>query len=260
MGTMLDQIVDKPQLQPPRLVIHGKGGVGKTSLGADAPSCVFLPLEDGIGLHSVSALPQPHSLADVLDALDELLNEDHKFKTLVIDTVDKLEPLIWDAVCKDGGKQHIEDFGYGKGYTKADPYWIEFFRALDALRGKGMTTIVLAHNIGVTIDDPMIGTYTKWSPKLHKRADALLYEWADVVGYLDTERQAIDRGDSSSQRKTRTAASSGTRVLYLEDRGAFVAKNRFDLPEKIIIPKDAPYTALRDALLDAVNAKNQEAA
>jgi len=259
MGTMLDQIA-KPTIQPPRVVIHGKGGIGKTSLAADAPGVLFLPLEDGMGLHSVPALAQPRSYDDVIDAISELIQEDHQYKTLVVDTIDKLEPLVWDAVCEVGGKQHIEDFGYGKGYTKADPYWLRFFAGLDALRAKGMTTIVLAHSTSVTIDDPLIGSFSRWSAKLHKRADALLYEWADIVGYLDTERQAIDRGDSTSQRKTRTAASSGTRVLYLDDRGAFVAKNRFDLPEKIIVPKESPYAALRDELVKAITPTSKEAA
>lgn len=254
MGALLNQIENEPKLRPPRIAIHGKPGVGKTSFAADADDVLFMPLEEGLGLHNVPALPQPQSYDDVMSALIELANEDHPYRVIAIDTIDKLEPLVWAKVCEDAGKGNIEDFGYGKGYLKADPLWIDFFRALDALRSRGMTTIVLCHNAGATIDDPQIGAYTKWSPKLHKRADALLYEWADIVGYLDTERSAVEKGREGSARKTRTSMSSGARFIHLEDRGAFVAKNRYDLPEKILIPKENPYHAFRDELVKALDA------
>lgn len=259
MGTLIEQVNQTASVKPPRIVIHGKPGVGKTSFAADAAGVLFMPLEDGLGLHSVAHLPQPKSYEEVMSALIELGRDEHPYKVLAIDTIDKFEPLVWQKVCEDAGKNNIEDFGYGKGYIKTDPLWIEFFHALDAIRARGMTTLILCHNAGMMIDDPQIGTYTKWSPKLHKRADALLYEWADIVGYLDTERAAIDRGEKDSQRKTRTSASSGTRVLYLEDRGAFIAKNRFDLPEKVTIPKDQPYQAFRNVLLRAIAPKKEAA-
>ncbi len=33
---------------PPRLLIYGTEGIGKSSLGADAPKPIFVPCEDGI--------------------------------------------------------------------------------------------------------------------------------------------------------------------------------------------------------------------
>jgi hypothetical protein len=249
MGTLLNQVTDKPKIKPPRIVIHGKPGVGKTSFAADAEGVLFMPLEEGLATLEVPHLAKPETYANVMSALWELRTEQHDYRVLALDTIDKMEPLVWQAVCEEGGKTNIEDFGFGKGYTKADYCWQEFFEALNDLVDRGMTIIVLCHNEGRMIDDPQIGAYNHFTPKLHKRANALLTEWADIIGYLDTERVAVDKGD---KRETRTSQSTGQRVLHLEDQGAFVAKNRYDLPPMIQIPKERPYQALRNELINAI--------
>ena len=259
MGTHLGAVSSKPEIKPPRIVVHGKGGVGKTSFGASAPAPIFVPLEDGLGALEVAHFQRPGCLADVYNMVGELVNEEHAYRTVVFDTIDHLEPLVWHEVCRAAGKDHIEDFGYGKGYAKADPLWIRFFRGLDILREKGLTTVVLCHDDAKNVDDPVIGSHTRRSPKLHKRANALLYEWADVVGYLDIETVARDVGKDGG-RTTRTAASTGERILHLEDSGAFTAKNRFDLPAQIRLPKTNPYQAFRAELAKALGVNEKEAA
>ena len=262
MGTHLSQVSDKPVIKPPRIVIHGKGGVGKTVFAASVPNVLLIPLEEGLGKLTVSHTQRPMSYVDVMNTLAELANEKHDFKAVAIDTVDHLEPLIWNAVCEErsvGKKQYkdIEDWGYGKGYLHSDSRWIDFFLALDSLRANGMTIIVLCHNESKIMEDPLIGPYDRFAPKLHKRANALLYEWADVVGFLDIERVQLER-EGAKGRKMMTAQVLGQRILYLEDMGGFVAKNRYDLPPRINIPKDAPYAALRDEIAKALGLTNKK--
>lgn len=251
MSTMLSQVTDTPTIRPPRIVIHGKGGAGKTTFGASAPGAILMPIEDGDGLLTVSRLPRPRGFVDVLNQMAELCNEEHAYRTLVVDTADHLEPLVWDYVCEldDKGKDNIEAFGYGKGYKMADNHWLRFFRGLDVLREKGMTIIVLAHNHTKIIEDPVIGPHTRTTPKLHDRANALLYEWADVVGCMDIERGVVERGEG---RKTRTAQTTGQRILTLEDTGAVLAKNRFGLPQTLLIPHEDSYAALRNVIAEAL--------
>lgn len=245
--------VSKPVIKPPRWVIHGMGGVGKTRLGASTKAPVFLPAEDGLWDPTIPAMPRPRSYGEVIEAITDLLKGQHEYNSFVIDTIDQVEPLVWREVCQgrsDNRKQYdnIEDFGYGKGYNYADPFWIELFQGLDALRSeRQMTVMVLCHNEVKSIDDPQIGPYDRITPKLHKRANALMHEWADVVGYLAIERTAIEK-EGGKGRTLTTSQVTGRRILYLEDRGGFVAKNRFDLPAQVEIPKDQPFSVLRNEI------------
>ncbi len=261
--SMLSRIQTKPTIKPPRIVIHGKGGVGKTTFGASTRKPIFLPCEEGLGTLEVPAFPKPNDYAEAMEAIEDLLKPDHGFSSLVVDTVDHFEPLVWAEVCRqhsEGKKQYtnIEDFGYGKGYLYADPLWTDFFHGLDALRReRGMTVCVLCHNEVKTVDDPQVGPYDRITPKLHKRANALLHEWADIVGYLDIERTAVEREGSKGRTMT-TSVVTGRRMLYLEDRGGFVAKNRYSLPSQIQLPQEEPFSALRAELAKRLQAAPKE--
>jgi hypothetical protein len=74
------------------------------------------------------------SYADVRDALAALGNEPHDFQTAVVDSLDKMEPLIWADVCEANKWSSIEAPGYGRGYVIADRWWRDFLAALDWLR------------------------------------------------------------------------------------------------------------------------------
>ncbi len=113
-------------------------------------------------------------------------------------------------------------------------------------RRAGVTVIVIAHSAMTTVDDPVVGSYSRFAPKLHKRANALLVEWADIVGYLDIERVPVDRG--SDKRTTRTSATTGNRRLHLEDGGGFAAKNRYGLTAMMDIAATNGAAPLLDAI------------
>ncbi len=88
---------------PPRLLIYGTEGAGKSTLAASAPNPIFVPCEDGIDNIACNSFPLCHTLDDVMNCLNTLLNEPHDYRTVVIDTLDWLERLIWDKVCIEYG-------------------------------------------------------------------------------------------------------------------------------------------------------------
>ena len=72
---------------PPRLLIHGQEGVGKTTFAATFPKPVFLQTEDGLprGLE-VATFGLLTSYQAVLTALGTLATEPHRYRTLVLDS------------------------------------------------------------------------------------------------------------------------------------------------------------------------------
>src|SRR5262245_46348610 len=173
---------------PPRLVIHGLEGVGKTTLAARFPSPVFLQTEDGAGNLELATFGVLEQLGAVRDAIAVLGNESHDFRTLVLDSADALEPLIWAAVCRERGWASIESPGYGKGYVEADGVWRDLLTGFDWLRRtRGMLIVLIAHSSIETVNDPRVAGYTSYQLRLHKRARGLVQDWADIIGFLGTD-------------------------------------------------------------------------
>lgn len=220
---------------PDRILLTGTEGVGKTSWAAGAPAPIFICAEDGMprALSSVPRFPAPQSFDEVLEAIGSLSDGEHEFRTLVIDTVDWLEPLVWAAVCTKNGWDSIEAPGYGKGYTAATDEWRRLLVALDRLRAKrGMEVILLAHASIRTFQNPMGPDYDRYEVKLHKGAAALVREWCDTNLFaIHEEFGGVDK----SGKPTKKGVSTGRRVVHTERTAAWHAKNRHGLPNELAL-------------------------
>ena len=122
MTEFLKQIETGKKQKPRRLLFYGTHGVGKSTFASQAPEPIFIQTEEGLNDLDVSKFPLAGHFTDVIDQLTELYEKEHKFKTIVIDSVDWLERLIWECLCQEKNKENIEDFGYAKGYSYAMKY------------------------------------------------------------------------------------------------------------------------------------------
>jgi hypothetical protein len=228
---------------PPRIVIHGKEGTGKTTLGARFPQPVFLQVEDGCpGGITLDTFGLLDDLATVRDAIAALGNEPHDYRTLVLDTVDALEPLVWQSVCVANSWPSIETPGYGRGYVEADRAWLDLLAGLDWLRRtRNMTIVLLGHSAVETVNDPRAPSYSSYQLRVHKRARALVQDWADVIAFLSTD--FVIKTEDTGFSKKRVRADGGTqRYLHFENHPAFTAKNRYGLPAKMPVARDFDFT------------------
>jgi hypothetical protein len=229
---------------PPRLLIYGLEGVGKTTLGSKFPLPVILQTEEGIprGL-TMSTFGLQDTFKGLLSCMSFLGTEPHDYRTLVVDSLDPLEPQIWREACTANGWASIETPGYGKGYVIADNYWLDFLTGLDFLRReRGMTIVLLAHSAIERIDDPRAASYTSYQLRLHKRVRGLVQDWVDAILFLALDLNITSENAGFGKKRTRADGGS-TRWLHCEARPSFVAKNRYGLPAKIMIPKDFNYDA-----------------
>lgn len=228
---------------PDRILLVGTEGVGKSTFAAAAPSPIFLAAEDGVRHLDVASFPEPKSFTDVLDALRVLATEEHGYKTVVLDTVDWIEPLIWQHVCERNGWPTIEEPGYGKGYAVATEEWRRLLAALDYLRSKReMEVVLLAHATVKTFKNPAGTDFDRYECKLQKSAAALLREWCDANLFAVYE-EFVKEGKGLARAK---GVSTGARVLKTVRTAAWDAKNRHGLPEEL--PLDyAAYAEARAA-------------
>jgi AAA domain len=242
---MLKNILQVTATLPPRVLVHGQEGSGKTTLGAQFPNPVFLQTEDGCpGGLQINSFNLLQTYPVVRDALSTLATEQHDFQTVVLDSLDVLECMIWSDVCATRGWSSIESPGYGKGYVEVDTWWRDILAGFDYLRReRGMIVLLLAHSAIEIINDPRVASYTSYQLRLHKRARGLVQDWADVIGFLVTD--LVIKSEDAGFAKTRHRADGGsTRWLHTEGRPSFVAKNRYDLPPKILVQKQFDYDAI----------------
>jgi len=100
----------------PVVLIYGSEGRGKTTLACKFPKPVAMLLERGLprGV-SVAAIDGLASYNDIVDALRELYRDPQGYESLIIDTLDSLEPMLLQYVCATNGWKNIEAPSYGKG-------------------------------------------------------------------------------------------------------------------------------------------------
>ena len=234
---------------PPRVLLYGPEKGGKTTLASEFPSPVFLQTEEGAGMLELDTFGKLLSFQEVMDAISALYQDEHQFKTVVVDSVTALQTLIYAETCERGDekgnkKGRIEDFGYGKGYVYALAIWQDFMDGIMALRrDRGMTVVLIAHSKIERFDDPETVSYSRYEIDLHEKARDLLKREVDIVLLLkpDVAIKTEEQGFS----KTRARADGGRTVwMHTSSRPAYAAGNRYDLPERIIYDRAKGYTAI----------------
>lgn len=231
----LDAILTKAKAKPSITIIYGPSGLGKTTLAVGSKNPIVLQTEEGLGILTKNREIPHFKLAKDYDTffgyLKFLVDSDLEYNTLVIDSLDWLEPLIHTKTCEAHKQQSIESFGYGRGYNEALKYWREVLDIVNRLRNeKKMRIVLIAHNQIKAFHDPSTESYDRHELKLHKAASALVLEASDMCLFLNYKKGTVKvQGNKGLTSKT---VQSG-RVLVTTESPACVAKNRYGLPEEI---------------------------
>lgn len=229
--SMLDRVVTKPKPTPARICVYGPDKVGKSKLASQFPEPIFLDLEKKADqLRPMPPWVRAKTFNEVRDLGNELLRGKHGYKSLVIDTLDWLEPLIWKHVCEEEGEGNdIEGVGGGfkKGYTKATDVWRELLGILGEIQEhRGMHVILLAHSAVKTFKNPAGGDYGRVRMRLYAEASDLIRQWCKAVLYANFSAPSVRRGKLEHWKK-----AGSMRWLYTSWNPAFVAGNNYSLPE-----------------------------
>jgi hypothetical protein len=253
------------------LHVYGPEGVGKSSLGAAAPEPIFIDVEQGtMNLETTrfqfddAGRTMPTTFEELLEAVRVIERESHPYRTLVLDTLDAVEALIWQHVCARDGKENISSYGFGKGENiVALDEWRKLIAALERVRAKGINVLTLSHSVVKRFDDPESEGWDRYILKLHEKAGGLVKERADAVLFakFETVLKAKSKGDAKKLR----AITTDARFLYTKKTGAFDAKNRYDLPEELPLDWNELWTAIQSHrpadpkdLVDAIKARAEK--
>ena len=240
MAFDLTSIQRGPRSQPLRLLVFGPHGVGKTTFACNAPAPIVIQTEDGLGMLETPAFPLATDTANVFEALETLYNQEHEFRTVVLDSTDWLDNLI----IKDVRANHsAQELAYGKDTLLIAEQWRLILDWFNALRTKGMAIILIGHAEIKRFDPPDGDSFERYQPKLTARASALVQEWADAV--LFASFKTFVKSEAVTQQKTvKKAISGGERLLHTGEKPAYLAKNRYSLPETLPLSWEAFAKAL----------------
>jgi len=236
MAFDLKSIRKNDAMAAPRLMVYGVEGIGKSSMAAGAPNPIYILTEDGLGSLKVDHFPLATSFQDVMDSIASLYKDNHAFETVVIDSLDWLEAIIQREIEQ---KYDAKDLAYGKGSLIAAERWREILDGLNALRNdKGMIVILIAHTTIKRFDSPEVEPYDRYQPKLQERSNAVVREWADAVLFANY-RTIVKKDDVGFNQTNNRGISTGERLLFTSERPAYMAKNRYNMPESIPLSWDA---------------------
>lgn len=216
---------------PPRVVLYGRQKIGKTSLAASLPDPVFIALENGVISSDIYTTDLITDYKQFIDATDELIKGGHKFKTVVVDSLDWLDALFTATVCRERGVTTLADLQWGRGYQELEARWRDAVERFDLLQKRGMVNFHVAHSQVKNVDLPGVAPYDRYELDLSKKGNSVVNEWADAVLFYDYEILLA----SSDDGKTKKAMGAGERVVRVTESASWVSGNRYGLQEDIYI-------------------------
>ena len=220
--------------KPPRIMIYGVEGVGKSTFGAKAERPIFISPEGGTDRlrnasnELVDEITGIATWLDVRNAVKTLITEKHDFQTVVLDSADWIEKLCHQFIIGQSGKSITTvNGGYGAGYRQSEILHKELIEDISQLREKrNMNIVITAHAHVKPVKDPsMMEDYDSFEIKTHEMVSSLWREWVDALFFVRFKTFIKTSEESDKAR----ALSDGTRVLYTVKQPSFQAKNRYGM-------------------------------
>jgi hypothetical protein len=251
MAFKLSDVTKAPSTRGACTVIHGVGGVGKTTFCANwarDKMGLFIQCEDGLSplmIDDVDRTPTIDSLDSFKDVLRALMSEKHDYKVVFIDTIDALMPHLESYVVKtyyggDEGKANA----YKAKYEEMNQEFNKILMACQILQGKGVDVVFIVHSVIAKAKDPSSEEYDRWRLNLPGGAKTsladMLYNYADNVFFANFDVTVTDK-----------KGRGGSRVAYTSWTPAYDAKCRLSgrgMPDKIPFDYDS-YKAVVDGLV-----------
>ena len=240
MGLLPDKkTIPKQNFNEYTKLFFGPPGSGKTSTAAaSGDDTLMLLFEDGtsgLSVYSVNMIQEARMQGKLpweifLDTLDELLETEHNFNEVVIDTADRAYDACMEYTCKTEGFDHPSDEGYGSGWNKLNNNFQHPYRELQ-MSELGMT--IISHAKFKEIENIMGKKHDKIVPSVGGSSGQWLVDEADIVVLFDRDEE-------------------DNRILRVEGSKHYDAKQRLQFENGVISAGNSPEEAY-DNLLEEFN-------
>lgn len=172
----------------------------------------------------------------LIGSIDALLDEQHEYKTCVIDTLNGAELLCHDYTRETDCGGSKETFAaYGRGTEMALGYWREMLSKLDRLRAERKMRVVCLYHMKVqSFKNPEGPDYDRYEPEMDKKTWGLTKKWLDVILFGNYETGVTNVKDNKKTGEIKGKSIGGqSRILYTQRTSAYDAGNRIGLPPEI---------------------------
>jgi hypothetical protein len=181
------------------ILLYSAPKLGKSTFASRFPEALFFECEPGLSHLEVFKVPT-YKWEDFLEVCKLVAKGDHKFKTIVIDTVDNAFKMCSEYVCAKHGIEYEGDMGHGKGWTLVKNEW---HRVLTRLASLPYGLILISHAVDKTIET-RTGEYTKTTPSLPDRARNVVLGLVDIILFGDSIAKKDAAGNVVIERVLRT--------------------------------------------------------
>ena len=218
------------QLATPNLFmsLSGDTGVGKTTFCLEFPKPVIIAVENGLKSieHKDPDVFHIQSVDDVLDALYDLYNTKHAFKTVAIDSMTALEEMITSELLRKENSKSLAHLGggYGAGYMQLAAKMGEVIANCKLLLPR-MHVIMVLHSEIETYNPEDSEPYDRLTVRIDKRCKKMVVDGPDIVAFL---RQ---RKDVQKTTGSHIAVGTGKRELLCHTCPSATSKNRIGITD-----------------------------
>lgn len=207
---------------PPKIMVTGDPGVGKSSFAAQFDSPLFIePAGVQRTKHLDVARIEVSTWEETLGVIAEVL-QSQSYKTLVFDPITEIEGLVLDFITREAGVSHYQDIGGGWFRFRAAlvNQWKRFIRGLEKLTKNGIQPILIGHTKVKTYSPPDGQPYDRYILKFEDdSSSAFLTENMDLVGFAKFET-FVRKGDD----KKAKANTTSERNIYWKFHPAYPSK------------------------------------
>jgi hypothetical protein len=167
------------------ILLYGEPKIGKSEACARIPDALFIPTEAGLKNLSVYKTDLVKTWKEFGDIALKIEEENHPFKTIVIDTIDGMYRLCADHICNQWGWKHeSEPDNYGQSYALIKQ---EFMRVLNKLASLPTGLVLVGHSRIKEMKNRVGKKYNKVSLAFSEKVEEEIAAFVDISLYCCIE-------------------------------------------------------------------------